>query len=194
MTTPTTQPPVQPLVVRAAFDRNRAGRPANAKTGWRARTSCGGPLDGLVVTAGTYPRASAALAAKIWSAVQTGRARSEDVHPGELGALTVLAVRETFYSGSIDAPALRIPADAARGRRGGWFLQVVDFAGPLAGIVATGATLPRARAALIAAVRAEIAAGRVDAVHPEFAAPLLLQHTERRTYTAAVLHRLAAVA
>lgn len=192
MPTSTTKPDPQPFVVRAAFDRNPAVR--RAGTGWRARTSCGGPLDGLHVTAGTYPRASAALAATIWAAVQAGRARSVDVHPGELGAITVLAVRETRYGGSSDSPALRIPADATRGRRGGWFLQVSDFAGPLAGIAATGPTLPRAREALIAAVRAEIAAGRVEALPRHFAAPLLLQHTERRTYTAAALRRLAAVA
>ena len=150
----TVSEPPPTLVVRATFGRKGPG-----SDGWQGQTSCGGPLDGLTADAPTFPRASAALAGKIWDSIQAGAARSEDVHPDELSVLTVLAIQETLYRGS-KTPALRIPADAARGRRGGWFLQVCDFAGPLGGIIGTGSTLARARDELVAVIRAEISARR----------------------------------
>ncbi len=185
----TVSEPPPTLVVRAAFGRKRPG----SATDWHGQTSCGGPLDGLTAVAPTFPRAAAALAGKIWDAIQAGAARTEDVHPDELSVLTVLAIQETLYRGS-KTPALRIPADAARGRRGGWFLQVCDFAGPLGGIIGTGSTMVRARDELVAVIRAEISAGRVQGLPRDYAAPILVQHSQRRTYSAAVLSRLAAAA
>lgn len=185
----TVSEPPPTLVVRATFGRKGPGSAT-----WQGQTSCGGPLNGLTADAPTFPRVAAALAGKIWDVIQAGAAaRSEDVHPDELSVLTVLAIQETLYRGS-KTPALRIPADAARGRRGGWFLQVCDFAGPLGGIIGTGSTLVRARDELVAVIRAEISAGRVQGLPRDYAAPILVQHSQRRTYSAAVLSRLAAAA